>query len=673
MTDLTLAQQQAMALAKARRLRAAAPSYDAQGFPVQPQGGSSTNSPAVADLGQGLNAALAGAANGASLGFADEGLGLAGGISSMVQGNGYLPGYQAARDDVRAGMGQARTANPMEFGAGGIAGSLVPAIAAAPYATGASLLGTSARGAALGALEGGLAGAGNADGEGIIPSAGRGALIGGAIGGLAPAAVALAKAGLIDVPVAGVDAIIGRANQGKAARAVGGALRSSGKTRQDIASALAAASSEGQPMYGVMDALGTAGQRQASGIARAGGDAGTEIADFLSKRQAGQGDRVGSFVEDAFGFRGRPTPQPGTNIIPQGYKFTENSAQVLAKPQRSAADLTNNLTIARSNSADVAYDASRSNAAPVNLNDAIATIDNLTKRDPILGDSALADTVIGKRLKALRAQMTNGKQQLIDFDSVLNIKQDMFSTMEGLRKAGKTVPKELSDVYGALDSALETSSDMYRIANDQFRSASKVIGAVDEGAMMANRGRAADNVPAFQAMNPDMQGSARVGYGDTLLNALERNQSPTANKAKPLIQSQKRAAEAEAMALQPDLYARRLGRESDMWETQNRALGGSRTADNQQDIAGLAGGALGAARSAASMNLGDAVSKIAGLLAPIAKIQTPATRQLIARALMSNDMGILTPLIKREAIGKGASRVIEALVRNGAQIMGGTR
>jgi hypothetical protein len=207
---------------------------------------------------------------------------------------------------------------------------------------------------------------------------------------------------------------------------------------------------------------------------------------------------------------------------------------------------------------------------------------------------------------------------------------------------------------------------MYRTANDGFRSASKVIDAVDEGAMMATRGRAADNVPRFGAMAAEEQGAARVGYGDRLLEQLDRITSPTSNRAKPL-QSPKRAAEADAIATDPRLYSERLGRENTMWETQNRALGGSRTADNladQQAVDGLAGGALGAARAGANLQFGDMVTRIAGVLGPVMKGQNEATRALIAKALLSDSpMQVLAPALKQSAKSASTRRLLEALIR----------
>lgn len=609
------------------------------------QGGSATNPGAVTDLGNRMDAGFQGLHNGAFLGFGDN---VQGGMhaalgASPLNPSEYFGGmgerYTQGRDQYREQLAAKEAQFPAATTAGNLAGAMIPALATAPLATGKTMLGTIGRSTGLGAVEGATMGAGYADGKDIGSSALKGGALGAGLGFVAPGVVGLAglaKNAIKDPITGGIDAMLNRANVGKANRAVGGALKSSGKTQQEISAMLSKAMAEGQPEFRMMDALGLPGQRQASGVARAGGDAGSEIADFLASRQAGQGERIGGFVDEAFATKGT-----------------------------TAAKTTEALTKARGDAANTAYDAARGNAAPVNLNDTIATIDSLTKRDPILGESALADTVIGKRLKALRAQMATGDQQLIDFDSVLNIKQDMFATMEGLRKSGKTVPKELSDVYGALDGALEASSDMYRTANDGFRSASKVIGAIDEGAMMATRGRAADTVPAFQAMNADMQSAARVGYGDRLLRQLEANASPTSNKAKPLIQSQKRAAEAEAMALQPELYTNRLGRENTMWETQNKALGGSRTADNLADqsaVDGLASGALGAVRN--SRGLVDMGVNMLSALGPLAKGQNEATRKLIAKALMSGDGSVLAPVLRQASTSEAKRRAIEALVRN---------
>jgi len=605
-------------------------------FGAMPKGGSSVNPEGMADF---QNRALtfgANAAQGMSFGLGDEASGAVAGIKSMLGGGDFLPAYRAERDDARADMATISERYPNAATGGYLTGAAIPAITAGPLATGESMLGTMGRSGLLGMTEGGLQGAGNADGRGIVGETIKGGLIGLGAGIAAPAvigAATLAKRGVFE----GLPQMFGKASQTKANRAIADALMRSGKTAPDVDALIAAAAREGQPEFRLMDALGLPGQRAANGLTRAGGAPGDEVAEFLSTRQAGQGERVGSFVEDAFDVKGTTAAKTQTGLID-----------------------------ARTEAADLAYDAARGNAAPVNLNDTIDVIDTLTKRDPILGESALADTVIGKRLKALRAQMTNGDQQLIDFDSVLNIKQDMFTTMEALRKSGKTVPKELSDVYGALDAALEGSSDMYRTANDGFRSASKVIDAVDEGALMATRGRAANNVPRFGAMAAAEQGAARTGYGDRLLSELENMKYPSTNRAL-ITGSEKRTAEAAAMATDPQLYSSRIARERTMWDTQDKALKGSQTANNQADMVamdGISGEAMQAGKAAANLQFGDMVQKVAGALGPILKGQNEPTRMLIAQALMSSNAGqVLAPAIAQATKSAGVRRILEALLR----------
>lgn len=64
--------------------------------------------------------------------------------------------------------------------------------------------------------------------------------------------------------------------------------------------ALRQATSEDQPQYAIADALGRPGQRMLSGLIRSTPEVAQEIQDYLISRQAGQGNRVASFVADAF-------------------------------------------------------------------------------------------------------------------------------------------------------------------------------------------------------------------------------------------------------------------------------------------------------------------------------------------------------------------------------------
>jgi len=376
---------------------------------------------------------------------------------------------------------------------------------------------------------------------------------------------------------------------------------------------------------------------------------------------------VGSFVEDAFGFTAKPTVAKNTAVVPQGYVFADAPEDVLARGTTSAGKLKDDLASARKATAGKNYEAARASATAVNTDDVIAVLD--ARLAGTAGNDFARDEV-DNIFQKWRDRLASGKGDetvmLTDFERLKRMKSAMNDEIEALSRGGNNYAAgELGKVRKSLDAALEASSDMYRKANDSFRAASGVIDAADEGSMMATRGRAADNVPRFGAMAAAEQDAARIGYGDRVLDQLERITAPTANRAKPL-QSPKRAMEASAIARDPALYADRLGRENVMWETQNRALGGSRTADNLADIDamdGMATGALGAARSASNLQLGDAVAKVAGMLAPIAKGQNEATRRLIAQALLSGNANVLAPVIKQAGKSSAVRRVLEAIIR----------
>lgn len=601
-------------------------------FPSAPDSFTS-DSQAVDELGGKLGSLYDGAVQGATFGLQDE----IAGVRGWMTGDGY----EAARDEQRAHNERSREENPLPYMAGDIAGSTAVGVAALPATGGGSILGNMGRGMIAGGVEGGLHGGGRSDGGDIVSDTLWGTGLGALIGMGAPAIVGATGAAR-NYGTGVVDALIDRANTGKANRAVSKLMHESNQTPDDVSAAIAKAASEGQPEYRLMDATGVAGQRQASGIARSGGKPGADIADFLEQRQMGQGERVGSFVDDAFEVKGT-----------------------------TAAKTEAGLKQARSDAANIAYDAARGNSAPVDVRGAISVIDD--RIGGMKGSNVKGDGIDGKlagyRSRLVADPAPNGEisRELSDFDRVLGVKQEIQDDIGAAVRAGRNnEARELGKLASELDAALEASSDMYRTANDGFREASSVIDALGEGKAMARPSRrAADTTEQFNAMTPDQQAAARVGYGDDLLTKLEAVAAPTTNRAKPL-QSPKRVAEADAMAVDPRLYADRLARENEMWLTQNRALGGSRTADNiadQEAIEGLAGGAIGALRN--SHGLIDMSVKLADTLAPHIKGQNEATRSLIADILMSSDPSkALADAMRQDMVSNAQSRVVEALMRN---------
>jgi hypothetical protein len=612
-------------------------------FGDMPKGGSSVDPVAANDLQNRLTVLTANAAQGMSFGFGDESAGVVSGIKSMMGGEDFLPAYRSKRDAVRGDMATVNEAYPNMATAGLLTGSAIPAITASPLAAGKGMLETMLRGGGLGMTEGALQGAGNADGRNVVGETIKGGLVGLGAGIAAPAVIGgatMLKRGLTE----GLPQMFGAASKGKANRAIADALMRSGKTAPDIDALIAAAARDGQPEFRLVDALGLPGQRAANGLTRSGGAPGDEVAEFLATRQSGQPERVGAFVEDAFDVGGT-----------------------------TAAKTKDGLIAARSAEADTAYTAARGNAAPVDVRGALGVIDART--GGMAGSGITGDSIDGKLL-GYRARLAGDGAglgprvtgaELSDFDRVLGVKQAIQDDIGAAVRAGRNnEARELTKLANELDAALEASSDMYRTANDGFRANSRVIDAVDEGAMMATRGRAADNVPRFGAMAAAEQNAARTGYGDRLLAQLESMTAPTANRAKPLL-SPKRAMEADAIATDPRLYADRLARENIMWETQNRALGGSRTADNLADqgaMDGISGEVMRAGKAAANLQFGDMVQKVAESLEPILKGQNEPTRMLIAQALMSSNAGqVLAPAIAQATKSAGVRRILEAILR----------
>lgn len=515
---------------------------------------------------------------------------------------------------------------------GQVGGGLLPVLATAPLSVGASLGGTMARGGLLGLLEGGLFGAGRGEGTDRARTAGIDAATGGVLGLLSPA---LFQAGR-GIYRSGRNWIKGTANPQAGSQALANTLRKSNQTPADVAQSLRSAAADGQGEYRLMDALGKAGQRRVSGIVRAGDDeAAEQLANYLELRQMDQPARVAQAVDDALGMGGRTAEQTRTA-----------------------------LTAARDEAADINFTAARSNAAPVNLGNAMDALDDSLRGLNSLdgGITELSETAIGRKLARVRTQLQSGTYATIDFDEVLATKQELGRAIQAIKSRGQSVPPDVSRVYGALDDALEAASPSYRQANDSFRAASRVIDAVDEGAAAtAPQRRAADTLDRFNAMTPDERAAARVGYGDRQLARVESNAAPTSNRAR-IFQSPKVSTEMGGMAAEPDRFARQMARETEMWNTQNRALQGSRTADNLMDIQAANGptqGLLGAIRSPL-----DAVARGLDALAFVFRGENAPTRQAIAEALMSSDPeAALADALTRAGRSDMIEAAVEALSR----------
>lgn len=418
------------------------------------------------------------------------------------------------------------------------------------------------------AAESAILGAGQGFGSGQdgfvnrLASSAGGAALGLATGAAAPYATAGAGAFLRSILAPAVARL--RPTQA-ADRAMSAALQRSGRTPDEIAGIMRSAIEDGQGGYAVADALGHAGQRMLSSVARTPNDARQEVVNQLLTRQSGQGDRLSNAVAEGFG-------APDT-----------------------AVRRTTDLTRARDTEANRLYGAARQNAGAVNVTPILETIDQtlrpgvnqiVTPRDRIAHDS------IEGALARVRSMISDGQSQVTDFNTLFRAKldlDDMITKAEGQGAGNRAY--YLNEVKRRVDGALSEASLAYRQANDTYARRSGVIDAVDTGrAATSGRQRSSDTIADFAAMAPEQQTAFRAGYADPLIARIEAaSASPTTNKAR-MLNTPKFREEFQQFAEpgQAQQLGRRVGREQRMFETLNQAVGGSRTADNIADFDDIA-------------------------------------------------------------------------------------
>lgn len=510
-------------------------------------------------------------------------------------------------------------------GAGLASGGVTAARFLAPEA------GIFARSAASAADAGALGGfSGAMEGNGVAErfnNAVKGLAAGGAIGGLTPGALKLAGAAISPV----ISQIRARMNpEGFAQSQIARGIHESGVNPNELSLSAVQAANEGQPQFTLADAMGNAGQRLLSTVARAPGEGRTAVVNALEGRQADQGRRV-------------------AGALAEGFDSPQTAAQMEAR-----------LTAARGSAADAEYAAVRTASNPVDL---VGTINHL---DRVIGTQP--GQILTPANDSIEAALTPFRQRLArvnpdDFEAVQRIRGDMADAAQSATQSGHgNRARLIGGAVRQLDSAMENASSGFRQANRNFAQSSRDIEAVQGGRDAAMRGRMEDTVPAFQALSPRGQQGFRAGYVDPLI-ASAQGGAFGANKARPLIND---AFQAEAGVMAPGnpMMQRRLAREQTMFETRNAALGGSKTADNLNDHAAmgvdphligqvLTGNWHGAVRSALSAGH----NAISG--------NTPAVRQEVANILLQNGANI-SPARLRDMVQSTVARIqfVQNIARN---------
>lgn len=570
--------------------------------------------------------------------YLDEAAGLVGGDMGQENARAKLSAYSEANPKTATALRIAGGINgAIPMAAGGL--SLGANAATAGQGLGRIALGSAADGAIAGAAAGFGAGSGVEDRV-------TGAAKGGGIGLLAGGAVPYATAAAGTVASAVAAPLMARLRpDAYAARAIGDGLARSGSSADDVAAAMRAAGADGQDMFNVADAMGNAGQRMLSTVARTPNNERQAVIEALQQRQMGQGERL-------------------TNALSEGFDAPDTASQRIAA-----------LLAQRTASANANYGAARAGAGTVDPTAAIQSADDFLRpglAGRIMPETGIADDSIEAAVRRARGYLTDGDSILSDFNTALRSKQELDAMIEGAKPA---VQRVLIPIRNNLDDALSTASPDYANARNVFRQQSGVIDAVDQGtAAASSRVRAGDSIPAFQAMSPEQQAAFRAGYVDPQIARIEAaGVAPTTNKAR-LLMTGKTEQEYPAFAApgRGEQMGNRIAREQTMFATSNAALGGSKTADNLADAAEMSkfdpsvmtalfqGRPVQAVISAVTRALGEAQ----GL--------PPTVVERIAQVLMETRPDVAQQMLSAGAARTQASRNTQALTNSMLTILGST-
>lgn len=440
------------------------------------------------------------------------------------------------------------------------------------------LLARSAASAADAAGLGGLAGSFEGDGLGErAANAAKGAAAGLVVGGAAPTVLGTVKGILSPI----VSNIMARYNpKGFAEGQVARAIHESKISPDQLSLDAVQAANEGQGVYTLADAMGNAGQRMLSTVARAPGEGRTAVVQALEGRQGDQGRRLSSAFREAFDAP-QTAEQTRTRMV-ENANFEAGHNYAPVKRETTPIDVTAPVSIANRAISPAADNLARAQGAvPTDLR-ARAGIES--------AEAALRDP-IGNALKEARSYLAAPNLTLSNVNHAFRAKTniDMMISKATDNKQGALVA-ELVPIRDALDEALARSSSNYSAARDAYRTAQRRIEALDLGKLTGQKpGRPEDAIRAFNELpDAEAQTAFRRGYADPQISYVQNAPFGT-NKARPFTsEATRQEFDAFAVPGRADQLQRQIGREQTMFETRNQALGGSRTMDNINDHAAMA-------------------------------------------------------------------------------------
>ena len=569
--------------------------------------------------GQNVNRELMPFGQGVGLTAVDEAAsGAAALASKILKGRSFKSEYDVNQEIMRQELAQRRQEAPISsaaqeilgavgtgaglVNAGATATRLVPRGMSAGRTYLANLGANTADAVALGAAMG----AGGARSGERASGAGTGATIGAIAGPAAQlGATAIRSAG---API--YNAVASRVNPSDFARRwLDRMVQRSGRTPSNIAGDVAAARRAGDDVYTMMDAIGRPGQQAGNVIARTPSDVQEEFVEGLIRRQAGQRDRVSGLLSEA-----------------------------MDNPQ-TAAQTETALRQVRDQAADLGYGISRAVGRPVDTSGIIRIAD-----DYLAGAGNARRTSLEREVAKWAGQLRGSS----DYNRILNIRSELGGRIDEMGQR-RQFTGPLQDLLNATDEALSAASPPYAAARDLYRQQSLPIEAIQAGRAAARpSSRATDVVNTVIGQNPAQMQGFRAGYSEPLMSNIER-QSMGTNVARPFTTPKSQIEMTAIAGSRNPAFQRGINREMAMNEAYQRALTGSRTADNLAEaaeaaaefdpsiVAGLFAGDLS--------NLGQLAGRFFNAVAG----QPASVRSRMARMLMETDPQTVRRLLDEAA------------------------
>lgn len=491
--------------------------------------------------------------------------------------------YTKAREDYlmnksRENTGALGTATEILGGGVSGAGLANGGITAARFlAPEAGLLARSAASAADAGALGGFSGA--MEGNGLQERATNAAMglgAGAVLGGATPGALKLIGGALSPV----VSNFRAWQNpKGFAESQVARGIHESGVTPNQMSLDAVQAANEGQGAFTLADALGNAGQRMLSTVARAPGEGRTAVVQALDARQGDQGRRLAGSLREAFD---APQTAEQTRAAMAAQASREagfNYAPVKAETQ--PIDVSGPVALANRSISPAADRLAYSQGA---LPTELAARSGIEAQEAAIADpirSALKEARSYLAAPTLTSSNVNKA-----FRAKTNIDQMIASATD--KKQGALV-SELIPIRDSLDTALANTSSNYAAARDAYKVAQNRIDALDLGKLLGSKPvRPEDAIRQFGALDAESQAAFRRGYVDPQISQVQ-NAAFGTNKARPFSSDAVRQEfNAFAAPGRADQLQRQIGREQTMFETRNAALGGSKSVDNLNDHAAMA-------------------------------------------------------------------------------------